>query len=277
MTREDDYNQVFFGVPVLRSILSMHIGVYGGNWRFGNLVVQRGTTKIVYDDIEDFFQDYSSGARPNYALFKLYGSGPKSDANVSITLFTSSLSGGFYTRAEVEVKGAEPNPKKTIADFFSILDSNKEKYLIKLPDAPKVVVPKPTVFIGHGRSLQWRELKDHLSDKHDYKIEAYETGARAGHTIRDVLDDMLSRSNFALLVLTAEDDMKDGGMRARQNVIHETGLFQGKLGFSRAIVLLEEGAEEFSNIFGIQQLRFSKDNIKEVFGDVLATLRREFQ
>jgi len=122
----------------------------------------------------------------------------------------------------------------------------------------------------------WRDLKDHLAEKHGYQVEAYEVGARAGHTIRDILANMLQKSSFACLVLTAEDEMADGKMRARQNVIHETGLFQGRLGFKRAIVLLEDGAEEFSNISGIHQIRFGKGNIKETFGEVLATLRREF-
>jgi predicted nucleotide-binding protein len=64
-------------------------------------------------------------------------------------------------------------------------------------------------------------------------------------------------------------------MHARENVIHETGLFQGRLKHGRAVVLLEEGATEFSNIAGIQQIRFMKNNIRETFGDVLAVLRRE--
>lgn len=132
------------------------------------------------------------------------------------------------------------------------------------------------IFIRHGRSPAWRDLKDHLQDQHGYAIEAYETGARAGHTIRDILEDMLEESSFAVLVLTADDAMADGGRRARQNVIHEVGLFQGRLGFARAIVLLEDGAEEFSNIAGVQQIRFSAGRIRETFGDVLATLRREF-
>ena len=59
-------------------------------------------------------------------------------------------------------------------------------------------------------------------------------------------------------------------------MIHEAGLFQGGLGFNRAIFLLEEGTDEFSNIQGIEQIRFGKKNIKETFGEVLATLRREF-
>ena len=70
-------------------------------------------------------------------------------------------------------------------------------------------------------------------------------------------------------------EAKDGTLRARQNVVHEAGLFQGKLGFSRAIILLEEGTEEFSNIHGLHQIRFGKGNIKESFGDVLAVLKRE--
>ena len=124
--------------------------------------------------------------------------------------------------------------------------------------------------------LIW-DLKDHLTDKHGYKIEAYETGARARHTIRNILDEMSSKISFALFVMTGEDKDEKGNLRARQNVIHEVGLFQGKLGFSRAIVLLETNTEEFSNLHGIQQIRYSKGNIKETFGEVLATLKREFE
>lgn len=144
------------------------------------------------------------------------------------------------------------------------------------PPEPPPPKPRPRVFIGHGGSPAWRDLKDHLHDHHGYEIEAYETGARAGHTIRDILDSMLQRSSFALLVLTAEDEQADGEFRARQNVVHETGLFQGRLGFDRAIVVLEEGVEAFSNLQGIQQIRFGQGRIREAFGDVVATLRREF-
>jgi predicted nucleotide-binding protein len=134
----------------------------------------------------------------------------------------------------------------------------------------------PVIFIGHGRNQQWRDLKDHLQEKHGHKVQAYEIGARAGHEVRDILGDLLQTSSFAILVLTGEDETADGTLRARQNVIHELGLFQGKLGFSRAIALFEDGTEEFSNIFGINQIRFSKGNIKETYGEILATLRREF-
>lgn len=140
---------------------------------------------------------------------------------------------------------------------------------------PQASAELPTVFIGHGRSQQWRDLKDHLHEQHGYPVEAYEIGARAGHTIRDVLESMLEASSLAILVLTGEDEDKEGRLHPRLNVVHELGLFQGALGFSRAIALLEDGTEEFSNIHGIQQIRYAKGNIRETFGDVLATLRRE--
>jgi len=152
----------------------------------------------------------------------------------------------------------------------------EEKFAESQLPAEEESYQPPVVFVGHGGSGLWRDLKDHLQDKHGYDVQAYEIGSRAGHTIRDILEEMLEESSFALLVLTGEDETKDGKLHARQNVVHETGLFQGKLGFSRAIVLLEDGTEEFSNIAGIQQIRFSKGNIKETFGDVLAVLKREF-
>ncbi len=59
---------------------------------------------------------------------------------------------------------------------------------------------------------------------------------------------------------------------ARMNVIHEVGLFQGRLGFTKAIVLLEEGCEEFSNIQGLGQVRFPRGNITAAFEEVRAVL-----
>ena len=134
-----------------------------------------------------------------------------------------------------------------------------------------------SIFIGHGRDLQWRELKDHLQDQHSFKVVAYETDPRAGLSIKEVLQSMADSPSFALIVLTGEDVDADGGIHARENVVHELGLFQGRLGFTRAIAMLEQDVTEFSNIHGLTQLRFGKGRIKETFGDVLATLRREFE
>jgi predicted nucleotide-binding protein len=93
--------------------------------------------------------------------------------------------------------------------------------------------------------------------------------------IRDVLDGLLGQASLAVLVMTGEDESPDGTLRARQNVIHEIGLFQGRLGFTRAIALVEEGVETFSNLQGVNHVKFACGHIDGTVGHVLATIRRE--
>jgi predicted nucleotide-binding protein len=212
-----------------------------------------------YDSSEEFFADYR----------KAHGEAHYRENNGSVTV--ELYVHAFKDAALVEVTAPDRGSIEAVFEVFE-----RHAASSRLPVPKKKPPDPPTIFIGHGGSPQWRDLKDHLHEKHAYRVEAYEIGARAGHAIRDVLNDMLSKSSFAILVMTGEDQTSDGGMRARQNVVHEAGLFQGCLGFTHAIVLLEKGAKEFSNIHGIDQIRFDKGRIKETFGDVIATIRREF-
>jgi predicted nucleotide-binding protein len=131
------------------------------------------------------------------------------------------------------------------------------------------------VFIGHGRSKEWKDLKDFISERMRLPWDEFNRIPVAGipNTVR--LSTMLDAAAIAFLVMTAEDEKADRKMQARMNVVHEAGLFQGRLGFSRAIVMLEEGCEEFSNIEGLGQIRFPKNNIRAAFHDVQLVLERE--
>lgn len=131
------------------------------------------------------------------------------------------------------------------------------------------------IFIGHGRSHHWRELKDFVSDRLNLPWDEFNRVPVAGVTNITRLAQMLDQSCIAFLVMTAEDEQLDGNLHARMNVIHEVGLFQGRLGFERAIVLLEEGCEEFSNIQGLGQIRFPKGNITAIFEEIRQVLERE--
>ena len=97
----------------------------------------------------------------------------------------------------------------------------------------------------------------------------------AGITNIARLSEMLDAAACAFVIMTGEDEQADGKVQARTNVIHEVGLFQGRLGFTKAIVLLEEGCEEFSNIQGLGQIRFSKGNISAKFEEIRQVLERE--
>lgn len=253
MEKSKSYKDTYFSADVIKRALDENIKEQTNRRTFR---LRRDNESWEFDDEREFFAEYR---KPHdTATIR------KSDTSVSITIH-------YYKNSDTTVT-IQAKTRGEIENVFEVFEQNHIQSIV--PNEKEIKTP--AIFIGHGRSSLWRDLKDHLSDKHDYKIEAYETGARAGHTIRDILDEMANKSSFAILVMTGEDEDKDGNLKARPNVIHEIGLFQGRLGFSRAIVLLEEGTEEFSNLLGIQQLRFSKGNIKEVFGDILATLKREF-
>ncbi|HEU0143549.1 MAG TPA: TIR domain-containing protein [Nitrososphaera sp.] len=131
------------------------------------------------------------------------------------------------------------------------------------------------VFIGHGRSTLWKDLKDFIQDRLGLPWDEFNRVPVAGITNIARLSQMLDEAAIGFLILTAEDEQADGKLQARMNVIHEAGLFQGRLGFTRAILLLEEGCEEFSNIQGLGQIRFPKGNIRAIFEDVRQVLERE--
>ena len=131
------------------------------------------------------------------------------------------------------------------------------------------------VFIGHGHSLVWKALKDFVSERLDLPWDEFNRVPTAGVTNVFRLAQMLDQACIAFLVMTAEDEDAEGNLQARMNVIHEAGLFQGRLGFERAIVLFEEGCQEFSNIQGLGQIRFPKGNIGASFEEVRLVLERE--
>ncbi|MCB6177008.1 nucleotide-binding protein [Rhodobacter sp. Har01] len=131
------------------------------------------------------------------------------------------------------------------------------------------------VFIGHGRSPLWRELKDFVQDRLHLPWDEFNRVPVAGVTNQTRLSEMLDAAAIAFVIMTAEDETAEGAMQARMNVIHEVGLFQGRLGFTRAIVLLESGCTEFSNIQGLGQIRFPTGNIGACFEEVRRVLERE--
>ncbi len=267
MEKSKDYSRVKFSPEVISKAYTVFLSLLRVKIKkitISNIgmTVDLGKDSWKYDSEEEFYSD----CRKDCESFSFH----KFASERSLYIRYSKYLG----RSSVSVAGKN---RKEIEKIFEVFENNAGK--CKLPDPPKEEKPpppKPRIFIGHGNSNQWRDLKDHLHDKHGYDVEAYEVGARAGHAIRDILEDMLSKSSFAILIMTGEDKDEHGKLRARQNVIHELGLFQGKLGFTRSIILLEEETEEFSNIHGIHQIRYGQNNIKETFGEILATLKREF-
>lgn len=159
-------------------------------------------------------------------------------------------------------------------ELASILRNVIEATTLHDPE-PNMIASKHKIFIGHGRSEQWRALKDLLHERLGLEYEEFNRISAAGINTQERLSEMLDQCGFAFLIFAGEDTHDDGLLHARENVIHESGLFQGRLGWRKAIVLLEEGCQEFSNVIGLGQIRFSKGNIQSCFEEIRRVLERE--
>jgi hypothetical protein len=178
----------------------------------------------------------------------------------------------FSVLAEVASMKAPMRACESLAKIVRRAFSHLERTRRGLANVEQI---RTNVFIGHGSSKEWKDLKDFISERMRLPWDEFNRVSVAGipNTVR--LSTMLDAAAIAFLVLTAEDERADGKMQARLNVVHEAGLFQGRLGFSRAVIMLEEGCDEFSNIQGLGQIRFPRNSIKAAFHDVQLVLERE--
>jgi len=152
---------------------------------------------------------------------------------------------------------------------------DEEKFDFAPGQIEKEIVKTGPVFIGHGRSLEWLKLQTFLKDRLHLQCVEFNTESAAGLATTERLSELLNQAVFAFLVMTAEDEQADGSKRARENVVHEVGLFQGRLTFKKAIVVLEEGCAEFSNIHGLVHIPFQKGKIESCYEEVRKVLERE--
>lgn len=189
-----------------------------------------------------------------------------------------AISQGFYTPVHIIVQAEELVRLHSFSAIETIIGSARKimKYMeINALIERTTISAGHKVFIGHGRSLAWRELKDFLQDRLHVNWEEFNRESTAGMATAERLQEMLDASCFAFLVMTAEDQHSDKTLHARENVVHEVGLFQGRLSFRKAIIVLEEGCSEFSNITGLSQIRFPRGNISACFEEIRKVLERE--
>jgi predicted nucleotide-binding protein len=161
----------------------------------------------------------------------------------------------------------------------AMINEINEAEIASLPKAAKTSkraeTIKGNVFIGHGRSPLWARLHLYLQNELGLGVVNFESESRTGDSVVSILTKMLAEANFAILILTADDETATGSMRARQNVIHEVGLFQSRLGFNRAILLKQEGVEDFTNVAGLQYIPFSDNKIEQSFMSCVEHLREK--
>ena len=132
------------------------------------------------------------------------------------------------------------------------------------------------VFLSHGGSTLWREVQAYVEKDLGFPTLELAQEANRGRTLLQKLSEEAERVGFAVIVMTGEDESDVGPPRARENVIHEIGYFQGRLGLDRICVLYEEGTNVPTNIQGLVYIPFPKDLIRAGFGELAREIRAAF-
>lgn len=131
---------------------------------------------------------------------------------------------------------------------------------------------KRTIFISHGRSDKWYKVQAFLEK--DLGLQTLELAQEAnlGRTILQKLNEESRKCRIAVIVMTGDNKFNDE-TRARENVLHEIGYFQGKYGLQNIILLHEEDVNIPSNIHGLVYIPFPKETVEATFG----ALQRELK
>lgn len=145
---------------------------------------------------------------------------------------------------------------------------------IRTLDAARRTAAQPTgVFVAHGRSPEWLAVKAFIEERFGVPVYSFESESWGSRPVTEALSEYLQRCSFAVCILTAEDTTDDGHLVARQNVIHEIGLFQGHCGFDRVLVLIEDGCDSVPAAAGPYSTTFPRHAISRTFWHIDRTLQ----
>ena len=131
------------------------------------------------------------------------------------------------------------------------------------------------IFFGYGHSYSLKQEVENFLRREGYDVFTMDNAnqIKPGATIIELLEIGSSESNCAVILFTRDDEISNQ-YRPRQNVVHELGFFQGKLGRDKVILLVEKGTQIFSNISGILYIQFESNKIQEKFYDLNVLLSK---
>lgn len=118
-----------------------------------------------------------------------------------------------------------------------------------------------TVFIIHGHDNELKMELQLLLHRAGVNNLVLHEQADKGRTIIDKLVQESLNSNYAIALLSPDDKLENGILRARQNVILEIGYFMGKLGKERVRILKKGDIDIPSDLQGVLYENHDKSGI----------------
>jgi len=159
--------------------------------------------------------------------------------------------------------------RKDLAELQKLQNKNENEIIIDGIDCLKARHPKgiSKIFLGHGHNQVWVQIEKYIKEL-GYNVESFETQKYNSPRIFDKLIKLLNECNVAVMVMSGDDSNSNGTIHARQNVVHEIGLFQGRYGLERVIMFRQSNVEVFSNIGGFLTISYENEPNKENFEEL---------
>lgn len=191
----------------------------------------------------------------------------------------------FLTAPQIEMAATSPNTgtdlwygrsqlQRLARDIDQIFEIRAHSELA-MPEQHAAL--RRRVFISHGHAPDWREVQAYIEKDINLGTLELAQEANQGRTILAKLLESSEKCDSAVIVMTGDDLDADGQARARENVIHEIGFFQGKYGLNRIVLLHEEGVNIPSNIQGVVYTPFTKSMVSASFGLLVRELNAMYR
>lgn len=208
------------------------------------------------DEVQGYFNSTATVLQVlRESLPDLYGDFPPLNVGADVPMGTDGQGhplAAFYSHRRIQ---------QLARDISQILEIRANSEL----EQPKANPSPRSVFITHGNTDDWRKVQPYIEkDCHLATIELAQE-ANAGATIIEKLFANAGRCDSAVIVWTGDDRDSNGTPRARENVMHEIGFFQGRYGRGRVILLHEEGVNVPSNLAGVVYSPFPRGGIESSF------------
>lgn len=143
----------------------------------------------------------------------------------------------------------------TKAVFLTYLEEMEEENSTEPKKISKANFSYSKIFIVHGHDGELKHSLARVIEKQNIEAIILSEKENKGRTIIEKFEDY-SNVSGAICLFTADDlgkSIKDvtENVRARQNVVLETGYFMGKLGRDHVVILADKGIEMPSDLSGV--------------------------
>ncbi|MQY28119.1 hypothetical protein NRB56_37020 [Nocardia sp. RB56] len=130
------------------------------------------------------------------------------------------------------------------------------------------------VLILHDENPQWQDVQRFLERRCGLETDQLGPADFDAGGFEAAVGGPLSRCGFAVCILSARDSVH-GFRQPSQAIVHQVGILQGRYGFGRVAILVEDGCDLFTNLSGLIRLEFPRGRVEAKFLELHRMLLRE--